>query len=157
MVGGYHCLTTTPNLAEIALGMSTLKTDKYGNREWRNSEGQLHRLGGPAREWVNDSCEWWVNGQRHRTDGPAIEHASGYRAWYQTGQLHREDGPAVEYANGTREWFLNGQQHRSDGPAIEWNDGYREWYLIGEELTFADWLDKAATPQHQTLLRLRWT
>jgi hypothetical protein len=92
--------------------MSTPQTDRYGNRYWYISEGQLHR-----------------------TDGPAIEHASGYRAWYQNGQLHREDGPAREYADGTRVWWLN-----------------------GEPFTFEQWLDKAAaTPQHQTLLRLRWS
>jgi hypothetical protein len=114
--------------------MSTPRTDKYGNREWRNSEGDLHRA-----------------------DGPAIEHASGYRAWYLNDLLHCEDGPAREYADGTRMWFLNGQLHRKDGPAIVWDDGTRMWYLNGGPLTFEQWLVTITDcPQQQTLLRLRW-
>jgi hypothetical protein len=114
--------------------MSTPRTDDVGTRKWRNREGDLHR-----------------------TDGPAVEYANGYRAWYLNGLLHRTDGPAVEYANGYRAWYLNGLLHRTDGPAIEYGDGTCEWYLNDEPLTFADWLDKTtATPQQQTLLRLRW-
>jgi hypothetical protein len=113
--------------------MSTPRTDKYGNREWRNSEGDLHRADGPAIEYTDGGREWWVNGM-----------------------LHRADGPAREYADGTRSWWKNGQLHRKDGPAIVWDDGDREWYLDGLYLTFEQWLDKAATPQQQTLLRLRW-
>jgi hypothetical protein len=76
--------------------------------------------------------------------------------WYNSeGELHRDLGPAVEWA-GTRSWYQNGQLHREDGPAIEWEDGTRSWHLNGKCLTFEQWLDKAATPQHQTLLRLRW-
>jgi hypothetical protein len=74
------------------------------------------------------------------------------------GQLHREDGPARVWKDGTCEWYLNGRRHRNTGPAIERDDGFRSWWLNGEQLTFAEWLDKiAATPQHQTLLRLRWS
>jgi hypothetical protein len=113
--------------------MSTPQTDKYGNRYWYNSQGQLHRK-----------------------DGPACEYSNGTRAWWVNGMLHRTDSPAVEQANGTREWWLNGRRHRVDGPAIVWDDGDREWYLNGLYLTFEQWLDKAATPQHQSLLRLRW-
>jgi hypothetical protein len=129
-----HSYTTTPNTAETALGMSTPETDKNGNREWRNSEGLLHR-----------------------EDGPAYEGANNIRMWYQNGQLHREDGPAIEWLDGTRSWYLNGQRHRTDGPAVEDDSGYRAWVWHGEELTFAEWLDKAATAQQQTLLRLRWS
>jgi hypothetical protein len=114
--------------------MSTPQTDECGDRRWYNSEGELHRELGPAIIWSDGTREWWVNGL-----------------------LHRELGPAIECADGTRMWFLNGQRHREDGPAIEWADGTRMWYLNKKQLTFAEWLDKTTTsPQHQTLLRLRW-
>jgi hypothetical protein len=113
--------------------MSTPQTDDDGLRVWRNSEGLLHR-----------------------EDGPAVEYANGTRMWYLNNQRHREDGPAVEWVSGTRMWCRNGQLHRESGPAVEWADGRRAWHLNGHQLTFEEWLDKAATPQHQTLLRLRW-
>jgi len=113
--------------------MSTPQTDECGARRWYNRQDLLHRKDGPAVEYANGTCEWWVNGM-----------------------LHRADGPAVESANGTRMWYLNDLRHREDGPAVEWYDGTRAWYWHDELLTFDEWLDKAATPQHQTLLRLRW-
>lgn len=79
------------------------------------------------------------NGQLHRVYGPAIEYSDGDRSWFQNGQRHCADGPAVEYSNGTRIWYHNGQRHRIDGPAIECPNGYRAWYINGEQLTQAEW------------------
>lgn len=84
--------------------------DREGNKHWHNEEGQLHREGGPASEWVDGRKEW-----RHN------------------GVLHRLDGPAREYADGTKEWWLNGNPHRLDGPAFDipgvrmefWKEGRR--------------------------------
>ena len=85
----------------------------YRNRtEWRNLEGKMHRL-----------------------DGPAIEYSDGYKAWWVNGQLHRIDGPAVEYSEGNKEWWVNGKLHRVDGPAVEWSNGIKEWFIEGEEFT----------------------
>lgn len=53
---------------------------------WRNSEGRVHREGGPAIEWKN-----------------------GDKSWYRHGKLHREGGPAIENANGAKCYFLNGK------------------------------------------------
>jgi len=53
--------------------------------EWRNENGQLHRLDGPAREWANGTKSWWQNGQYHRLDGPAMEHLDGTKHWYING------------------------------------------------------------------------
>ena len=92
-----------------------------GTVEWRNSQGQLHRL-----------------------DGPAVEYANGNRVWYQNGQLHREDGPAIEHANGSRTWFVNGQLHRTDGPAIEYANGNCEYWVNGQELTKAEFESRTA-------------
>ena len=73
-------------------------------------------------------------GQLHRVDGPAIEYVNGYKSvWWLNGELHREDGPAIEYAGGDKLWFLNDELHREDGPAVEYVNGYKEWYLYGIE------------------------
>lgn len=41
-------------------------------KEWFYN-GFLHRVNGPAVEFINGTKEWWVNGKLHREDGPAIE------------------------------------------------------------------------------------
>ena len=56
-------------------------------KEYRNSEGKLHRENGPAVEWAN-----------------------GTKAWYVNDELHREDGPAIEWASGAKEWWINGEE-----------------------------------------------
>ena len=84
-------------------------TDEYGTVHWVNAAGDLHRTDGPAIEWPNGDCEWYINGVSHRTDGPAVEWANS-RGWYQNGKKHRVDGPAVEWASGDGEWWLNGKR-----------------------------------------------
>ena len=79
------------------------------------------------------------NGERHRVYGPAIEYSDGSKFWYQNGRLHRLDGPAIVCTDGYRAWFQNGQRHRIDGPAVEYEDEYRAWYINGKELTEAEW------------------
>ena len=81
-----------------------------GDKTWRNSTGQYHRLDGPAIEHADGSKCWCINGQRHRTNGPAVECADGTKWWCINGQLHRTDGPAVEYANGTKYWYFKGER-----------------------------------------------
>jgi hypothetical protein len=58
--------------------------------EWRNEQGHLHRIGGPA-----------------------VENSAGYnyKAWYINGELHRTDGPAIEYNNKKYvEYWLNNEK-----------------------------------------------
>ena len=86
------------------------KLHKNGNKTWKNSAGQYHRIDGPAVEFTDGHKEWWFNGQRHRTDGPAVEWADGTKWWYIHGQLHRADGPAIEYADGTKEWYFKDEK-----------------------------------------------
>jgi hypothetical protein len=66
---------------------STMTIDRFGDKTWRNQEGQLHRTDGPAFEYVNGTKAWWLNGQLHRTDGPAVESPNGAKSWYLNGQL----------------------------------------------------------------------
>ena len=55
---------------------------KYGEKQYRNALGQLHREDGPAVERSSGTKEWWLNGQRHRINGPAIEWANGGETWF---------------------------------------------------------------------------
>jgi hypothetical protein len=87
---------------------SILTIDKYGNKQWINKSGKLHRIGGPAFEHVNGSKFWFQNGMRHRIGVPAVECVNGDKIWYQNGQFHRIDGPAIEYTNGIKFWYYRG-------------------------------------------------
>ena len=84
-----------------------IEVDSYGNRFYYSSNGEFHRIDGPAIKQANGTKGWFQNGQRHRTDGPAIEYADGDKRWFQNGQRHRIDGPAVVYANGSKAWYIN--------------------------------------------------
>ena len=61
---------------------------------------------------VNDNGDnaWYQNGKLHRLDGPACEYVSGAKRWYQNGNLHRLDGPAIEDADGYKEWYIGGKE-----------------------------------------------
>lgn len=85
--------------------------------EWRNSNGEVHRINGPAREYV-----------------------SGDKSWYYKDNLHRKGGPAIEWSDGQKSWFIHGKLHREDGPAIELPNGYKAWYLNGLEVTEEEFL-----------------
>jgi hypothetical protein len=121
--------------------------------EWRNENGQLHRLDGPAVEMADGYKAWYQNGQRHRLDGPAIEMADGDKHWYQNDQLHRLDGPAIEFANGSKSWYQNGQRHRLDAPAIEMADGDKWWFINGEKLTEREFLARTQ-PKELTMAEI---
>jgi len=64
--------------------------NKYGNKQWRNKNRELHRI-----------------------DGPAIETTNGTKYWYQNGRLHRIEGPAIEYKDGIIHWYLAGKQFKN--------------------------------------------
>ena len=106
---------------------------EYKFVEFRNENGQLHRLGGPAQIYYrkDEAGNWTV---KHR------------ESWFKNDQLHREDGPAViEYYNDgvikseMEQWFKNGQRHREDGPAVieyVWGNIYdKRWYEDGKEIS----------------------
>lgn len=64
--------------------MTSTKVKLKNRIEWRTKKGKLHRVGGPAVEFI-----------------------SGTKRWHQNGILHRVDGPAVEWSDGSVEWYLN--------------------------------------------------
>lgn len=102
---------------------------------WFNSNGQIHRVDGPAYIYEVDnkilSQAWYKNNKLHRENGPAIEYSDGNKSWYKNNRLHREDGPAIEYKDGSKHWYYNNLIHRDDGPAIEWADGNKQWWNDG--------------------------
>ncbi len=87
---------------------SFMEIDGFGNKFWKNKEGELHRL-----------------------DAPAVEYANGEKSWYKNGLKHRLGGPAIEWPDGTKHWYKDGNLHRLDGPAVMCDDGYKGWYKDG--------------------------
>lgn len=65
-----------------------LYINQFGNKRWKQGKyGEyatidLHRLNGPAIEFVDGSKEWYQNGKKHRLDGPAEEYSDGENLWY---------------------------------------------------------------------------
>ena len=99
------------NLSDDALAelmTLTVTVTKDGTR-YRNSDGQLHRVHGPAVISSRGGEGWYQNGKPHRTGGPAVEYSDGSKEWCHHGTLHRDDGPAVEWADGECKWYLNGK------------------------------------------------
>jgi hypothetical protein len=96
--------------------------------------GILHRENGPAIEYANGDCEWFIDGKRHRIGEPAIVWTSG-KHWFVDNKRHRIGAPAIERANGDREWFVEDKRHRIEGPAIEYISGSKLWYLNGRCVT----------------------
>ena len=74
----------------------------YSDRtEWKNDQGHLHRLDGPAIEYSNGYKAWYVNEQRHRIDGPAIEHSDGRRKYFLEGkEMTRDEYIMVQFLKG---------------------------------------------------------
>ena len=112
------------NLSDDALAelmTLTVTVTKDGTR-YRNSDGQLHRV-----------------------HGPAVISSRGGEGWYQNGKRHRIDGPALIWADGTQFWYQNGMLHRTDGPALIWTDGGCEWWLNDKELTAEEYNERINT------------
>jgi hypothetical protein len=90
----------------------TPRIDLHGNKLYYNDHAQLHRL-----------------------DGPAVEYIEGTKLWFNNNRHHRLKGPAREWSDGSKEWWVNDKLHRLDGPAREWANGDRSWWIDYKELT----------------------
>jgi len=64
---------------------SLCSVDSFGNKFWKNKDGQFHRVNGPAVEYKDGSKRWFLNGKCHRIDGPAAVDADGSQFWYLNG------------------------------------------------------------------------
>lgn len=77
--------------------MIEYKVRVYESRtEWRNQNDELHRLSGPAVEWMSGDKLWYVDGKLHRLDGPAVE-------W-----------DSVEWEERNKEWWIEGKQYSEE-------------------------------------------
>lgn len=77
---------------------------------YRNKNGELHRLSGPAYIGLVYNFEmWFKNAKLHRLDGPAITTVDS-KYWFVDDKLHRLDGPAVIKKAGPVEYWINGQK-----------------------------------------------
>ena len=69
-----------------------MTVDSFGNKEWKNREGERHRLDGPAEEWVNGKKLWCQNDKLHRLDGPAFINTN----------------KAMNYVSGNEQYWIDG-------------------------------------------------
>ena len=132
---------------------SFMEISGNGNKYWKNSLGQLHRLDGPAIEYAHGSEVWYKNGKKHRINGPA-DISNSAKGWYFEGKLHRLDGPAVENINEWKEWWVDGKRHRLDGPAVERSDGSKFWYVNNIRLSkknFDNWVENNGTDWNEEI------
>ena len=63
-----------------------IEVDNEGTRRYYNSAGQLHRVHGPAVEFLSGERQWYQNGNLHRTDGPAIISKIGAQSFWLNGE-----------------------------------------------------------------------
>lgn len=57
---------------------------------------------------------YYLDGQLHRLDGPALEWLDGTKRWKKAGKLHCLSGPAEEYADGSRYWWVEGNEYSEE-------------------------------------------
>jgi hypothetical protein len=112
--------------------------DKLRRWEWRDEQGQLHRVAGPASIWSDGTQVWYLNGEWHRVDEPAVIHEDGAQWWYQHGVRHRVDGPAVIRKDGHHGWHVQGQEitgevlawMRANSVTLPFNDAQRVEFAL---------------------------
>ena len=79
--------------------------------EWTNSEGIKHRIFGPAVTVKKHRLvEWYKEGELHRIGGPARVHGDN-KYWYVEGKLHNLEGPAVIDAAGPKQYWIDGVKY----------------------------------------------
>jgi hypothetical protein len=82
----------------------------YMDVEYRNSDGKLHRIYGPAYiSRLYNIQAWFKNGIRHRDDGPAYIHNANM-VWFSEGELHNFNGPAVLELGGPEQYWIHGSR-----------------------------------------------
>lgn len=100
-------------------------TYENGRKEWWIGEGTFkegewirHRENAPAVIYPGVGEDWFYQGQLHRDGGPAIDYVK-HKEWYKHGKRHRLDGPALETTDETEvcmkhEWWIEGIQYSED-------------------------------------------
>jgi hypothetical protein len=76
--------------------------------EYRNMDGKLHRIYGPAYiSQLYNVLAWYKDGLRHREGGPAYIHNANM-AWFYEDKLHNLEGPAVVEGGGPKQYWIMG-------------------------------------------------
>jgi len=63
------------------MNKSICKVSHNGDKYWYFNN-HIHREDGPAIEYTNGDCEFWLYGLRHRLDGPAVDWADDKQWFY---------------------------------------------------------------------------
>jgi hypothetical protein len=129
--------------ARLADQTATLN-DQGGEREdhlarmvWKNEDGLLHRLDGPAVVWDNGTTEWYVHGVKHRDVYPADIRGATFE-WWKHGRMWRENGLPVSITEQKRGWriveLVNGNPDQVVWRTIPKTEGLPEgWLLLPED------------------------
>lgn len=79
-----------------------------GTEYWVNDYNKYHREDGPAVTLTNNNgVRWYSNGELHRVGGPAVESWDGREEWHYRGRLHRVGGPAITTPMGGGFYYLD--------------------------------------------------
>lgn len=81
---------------------------KYKDVEYKNLDGNRHRIYGPS--YISKRYkieEWYKDGERHRKGGPAYIHKNNC-VWFYEGKLHNLEGPAVIEGGGPKQYWIHG-------------------------------------------------
>jgi len=87
---------------------SKIEVDELGDKFYRNSKEELHRLDGPAVEYSNGSKFWYINENSHRNIDPSVEWSNEEKYWWFKGERHRIGGSC--YSCG-KWWFIDGKKY----------------------------------------------
>ena len=84
-------------------------TYRSGTSIWVNSNGDRHRIKGPAIKCTDGTEQWFVNGRLHRLNGAAtdINRINGRKSRYLNDNCHCINGPAIK-AGSKKAWYING-------------------------------------------------
>jgi len=88
---------------------SKIKINEYSTKRYFNDKEELHRL-----------------------DGPAVEYLNGSKFWHINEKSHRNIDPSEEYSDGEKRWFIINKRHRIGG--LFCSDG-KLWRILGKEYT----------------------
>ena len=88
------------------------------------------------------------NGEVHREDGPAIEYSNGTKYWYLNGKRHRENGPVVE-CGAYKYWFLQGEELTEEEFNARIAKSQQPQSQLETEVTIKDIIDSNLSDKHK--------
>ena len=80
---------------------------------------------GVCKVLYDNTIRYYKDGALHRQDGPACEYPNGSCVWFLNGKLHKEDGPAVKAKNNYKEYYYNDAWYSNIESDDEWVEKVR--------------------------------